>query len=243
MKSICKSLFVLLLCASASLANGQDADDVIKSYLKAVGGADKMAAITTMKMVGESTSPQGTAPMTMIKKAPHKSKMVINVMGSEMIFAYDGETAWTSNPWQGGGVPKKLEGPQAERFAKDEMEDPFLNYAEKGHSVKLLGEEDVNDQTHFKVRLTKKGGDEMIYYFNADTGLPTQMKMLITDGQAKGSIAVTAFSDYKEVNGLMMAHTIDTSVDGNSQSNFVIKEMMINDDIPDSEFTFPEEKE
>ena len=243
MKSLFRSLFITLLCASASMIAAQDVDDVIKDYFKAVGGADKMAAITTMKMVGASTSPQGTAPMTMIKKSPQKSKMVINVMGSEMIFAYDGETAWTSNPWQGGGVPKILEGPQAERFTKDEMEDPFLNYADKGHTVKFLGEEDVNDETHYKLRLTKKGGEEMVYYFNADSGLPTQMKMLITEGQAKGSIAVTSFSDYKKVGGLMMAHAIDTSVDGSSQSNFVITEMMINEDIPDTEFAFPEEKE
>lgn len=243
MKSIFQSILLLLLCTSASMAFAQDADDIIKDYLKAVGGADKMAAITTMKMVGETTSPQGTAPMTIIKKAPQKSKMVINVMGSEMIFAYDGATAWSSNPWEGGGAPKKIEGPQAERFTKEEMEDPFLNYAAKGHTVKFLGEEDVNDETHYKVRLTKKGGDEMVYYFNSDNGLPTQMKMLITEGQAKGSIAVTMFSEYKKVGDLMMAHSIETLVDGTSQSNFVVSEMKINEDIPDSEFTFPEEKE
>ena len=41
----------------------------------------------------------------------------------------------------------------------------------------------------------------------------------------------------------MMPHSTDRSVDGVSAGKYIIKEFMINEDIPDSEFTFPEEKE
>ena len=243
MKSLFRSLFIMLLSASASLATAQDADDIIKDYLKASGGADKMAAITTMKMVGQSEGPRGKSGLTMIKKAPNKNKLLINAMGTEMTMAYDGETAWMINPWAGGGAPAKLEGDQAKSIPQDDIQDPFINYADKGHSVKFLGEEDVNDETHYKLRLTKKTGEEMIYYFNADTGLPSQMKMLLTEGQAKGSILVVTMDDYKKVDGFMMPQITDRCVDGNSMGKFVISEIMINKDIPDAEFAFPEEKE
>lgn len=242
MKSLFRSLFIVLLCASASMAVAQDAEDIIKDYLKASGGEKEMAAITTIKMVGESTSPRGNAPMTIIKKAPNKNKMLISPMGTDMTMAYDGETAWMINPWAGGAA-KILEGPEAKMVPQDEIENPFVNYVDKGHTVKLLGEEDVNDEAHYKVRLTKKSGDEIIYYFNADTGLPSQMKMLLTEGQAKGSILVTTFEDYKKIDGFMMPFTSDRIIDGVSTGKYVIAEIMINEEIPDSEFTFPEKKE
>jgi len=241
MKSLFKSLFILFLAGSATLATAQDADDIIKDYLKAVGGADKLSAITSMKMVGKASSPMGDSEMTMIKMAPNKNKMLINAAGTLMTMAYDGDIAWMINPWA-GGAPTKLEGDQAKRVPQEEIEDPFLNYSDKGHTVKFLGEEDINDETHNKVRLTKKSGEEMVYYFNADSYLPTQMKMLLTEGQAKGSILVSTFGDYKEVDGVKLPHLSETTIDGNMLSKFVIEEITINLEIADSEFAFPEGK-
>jgi len=242
MKSLFRLICLLILSGTVSILGAQDVDDIINDYLKASGGAEEMAAITTIKMVGESTSARGTAPLVMMKKAPNKSKMLITAMGSQMTMAYDGKTSWMINPWAGGGAPQKLEGEQAKGISKEDVQDPFINYAEKGHTVKLLGEEDINDETHHKVRLTKKTGEEMIFYFNADTGLPSQMKMLMTEGQAKGSIMVVTYEDYKKVNGLIMPHTIDRLLDGTSMGKCTVTEMEINEDIPDSVFSFPEEK-
>lgn len=234
-------LAVAVLLSTSAIA--QDADDIVNDYLKASGGADKLAAMTTMTMIGEATGPQGTAPSTRIMKAPNKSKMVINAMGSEMQFAYDGTTAWMVNPWVEGGKPTKLEGDDAKGISEEPFEDLFLNYAEKGHSVKFLGEEDIDDEEHYKVRLTTKDGKEMIYSFHMDTGLPTQMKMLMTEGQAKGSIMVIAFEDYKEVDGITKAHKVTTTIDGNVLRSFVMTELKINEEIDDSVFAFPEEKQ
>ena len=240
MKSLLKSTILLTLCLASTAIFAQDADKIIDNYIKAIGGAEKLSAITTMKMIGESEGPRGKSGLTMIQKAPNKNKMLINAMGTEMTMAFDGETAWMINPWA-GGAPTKMEGDQAKMIPQDELENPFLNYADKGHTVKLLGEEDVDDETHYKVRLTTKDGKEMVYYFHAESSLPTQMKMLLTEGQAKGSILVVTMSDYKKVGDYTMPHITDRMIDGNSMGKFVISKIEVNEEIADSEFAFPDE--
>jgi len=243
MKSTLKFMLLTAAALFSTTAFAQDADDIVQDYLKALGGADNLSAMTSMKMVGESSSPQGSAPVTIIRQAPNKSKTLVSMMGSEMTFAYDGETAWMINPWVEGGKPTKLEGEQAQGMSEDKFENPFLNYADKGHTVKFLGEEDVNDEEHYKVRLTTKDGKEMIYSFNVETGLPTQMKMLATSGQAKGSIVMVTFEDYKEVDGIMMPHKRTESMDGNVVRTTVTSEITINEAFDDSLFAFPKDEE
>ena len=236
-------LFIGCLLMTANMTFGQTADEVVDSYINAIGGKEKLESLESLKITGESTSQWGNSTMTMVQKSPNLLKRVINAAGSDMTFAYDGETAWMSNPWQGGGKPTKLEGEQASEMVNQEMADPFLNYADKGHSIKLLGQEDVDDVECHKLRLKKADGTEMIYYFDANTSLPVQMKMMLTSGRAKGSIMVVKYGEYNETEGYTFAHSTEQILDGNSMSKFVINKVEINPELADDEFSFPENQE
>ncbi|MBT8221342.1 MAG: outer membrane lipoprotein-sorting protein [Bacteroidia bacterium] len=233
-------LTLSLLFAFSATLSAQTADEVIDNYLEAIGGKEKLESLQSMKIVGESASQWGNSSMTVIQKAPNMLKRIINAAGSDMTFAYDGKTAWTINPWQSGGKPQKIEGERAKEFENQEMADPFLDYADKGHSIKLLGTEDVDDKECHKLRLKKSDGSEMIYYFDSETYHPLQMKMLMTEGQAKGSLMVTRFSDYKEIDGYLFAHATEQFIDGNSMFKFTIQSIEVNPDLKNEEFKFPE---
>jgi len=241
-----KSLLLpALLCLAFQPMQAQTADEIIDKYYVNTGGIQKWKDLKSLKMEGDITMQMGTFPFTLYRKTPNKMKIVVSVMGQELIpQAFDGETAWMVNPFSGASSPEKLSEAQAKAIRDQaSMEDPFIDYMAKGYEASYAGTADVSGTPCQVVKLVKNKGvagmeETSSYYFDAATGMQMMIKQISAENG--GQEVEIYLSDYQDTgNGLVMPFVMDTRSQGQSIQKITFKKMGVNEEIADEFFAFP----
>src|SRR5437762_2830092 len=106
-RAIALSLALSLAAAPALIAQQPapppvvNVDDLVAKNLQARGGADKIAAIQTMKQTAKLNSQGMDVTMTLYSKRPNLSRKELTVGQQTVLYGFDGSTAWTRNPLSG----------------------------------------------------------------------------------------------------------------------------------------------
>lgn len=231
----------LALAAPLFAAAPKTADEVIALNLTARGGADKIAAMKSMRITGKMSMGQGMeAPFVLEWKRPNKMRMEFTLQGMTGIQAYDGETAWMLMPFMGQTTPERMPEAQAkEVIDQADIEGALVNYKEKGNQVEYLGVVDVEGTPTHKLKVTKKNGDVVNYYIDTDSNLEIKADTKRTANGQETEINVS-FGDYKEVSGLMISHSIEARAAGLPAGQVLTSDKVeVNADIPDDRFAMP----
>ena len=239
---------LLLAVASAVLAvpaQTQTLDEVLDSYYEAVGGLDAWTAVQSMRATGTMTlGPGAEAPFTITTKRPKMARLEFTFQGMTGIQAFDGETAWMVMPFMGKTEPEVMPEEDAEDVTEmGDIEGVLMNYEEKGHQVEYVGLEEVEGTEAHKLKVTMKNGNVRYYYLDAEFYVPIKVT-----GTRKARGTVTEFeqiiSDYKEVYGLMIPHSMESRVVGTPQGQVItIDSVELNIDVDDSIFHMPKTEE
>ncbi len=235
------SVALVGLSASQSL-NAQTVDEVLAKYYKAIGGVDAWKKAESMKMSGNLVLvAQGgmTIPMTGWQARPNMKREEGEFNGTKFIEAYDGTTAWRINPFAGAATATKKNEEETKEAAKDMFEDDLIDYAAKGHKVELQGTEEIDGVKAIKLKLTRKSGDERIYFLDPESYLPIMMRSFVTTGPAKGEPSEAYMSDYKNVEGMMTPATTEIKMKGQSQIIYKIDKIEVNPKLDKDLFSFP----
>lgn len=237
---------VLFSFLALTAARSQNVDDILKKYFENTGGLEKIKALTSMKMTGQIPTPQGEFAFEMFKKAPNKLIVTVDVMGQKIIpQAYDGSVAWSLNPFTGNTEAQVLPEEQAKGLRMDAVfEDPFIDYAGKGHEVTYEGTGDVEGSPVHILKLVRNKGkaDEAVstYYFETTNCLPVMQKQKINTEQTGEQEVEIYLSDYQDAgDGLMMPFTLDTRMNGQSVQMVKFTSVTLNQEISDDLFKFP----
>lgn len=236
----------MLTFLTATVTQAQDAslDDILSNYFENIGGVDAWKKIKSMEMSGNSAVQGMSMPVIIRTMEPAYFKMEMDFQGKKFIQAYDGETAWMLNPFMGGTEPQKMDEEQSKQMKKQKFQDEFIDYEEKGHKVELAGTEEIDGTETYKVKMTKKDGDIVFYYFDMENFVPIMLKSFVDSGPMKGQTAETYMSDYQEVDGLMMAHTTEQKVAGQTAFSFTVEKVTLNPEGVDATtFAFPEKED
>ncbi len=231
------SLFVLGISATI---NAQSVDDVLAKYYKAIGGVEKWKELKSMRQEGQGEQMGFQFPVKLISARPNLSKLSIEVQGMEIIEAFDGEVAWGQMPFDPSKAkPTAKSKEETEEAAKEQFEDELIDWANKGHKIALQGSEEIDGVKAIKLHLIRKDGDEKFYFLDPETHLPLVVRAFAKAGPMKGKAIDTYMSDYKDVKGLMMAHSIEQKVDG--QTAFAIKmdKIELNVSLSKEDFSIP----
>src|SRR5262249_2909822 len=216
-------------------------DELIAKNIEARGGMAKLKAVQSSRATGKMVGGPGMEfPISMINKRPNSTRIDFTVQGMTGIQAYDGKTAWMSMPFMGKKDPEAMPADDAKLFIENaDMDGALVDYKTKGHTVELIGKEQVEGADASKLKLTLKGGDVRYLYLDAETYLEIKDEGKIT---MRGTEVETEsmMGDYKEVGGLMVAHSIEQGMKGNPQRRkIVIDKVEMNVDLPDSLFAMP----
>lgn len=236
----------------AAPAQAQDLDEVLNNYYEAIGGLEAWQSVQSMKMTGtRSMGRGGDSPFTQIVKRPGKVRMEFTMQGMTAVRAYDGETAWMSMPFRGTGEPRVTE--RAGTLTEDaDIDGPLIGYEELGHQLELIGLDEADATPAYKLKLTMSDGQEVFYYLDAEYFVPimvTRTGMSGMPGRGRGggpaSEVQIIISDYKEVDGLMIAHSIQTRRVGSERppQSVTIETIELNVEVDDSVFSLPESGE
>jgi hypothetical protein len=244
------SIALFLSLTLSAFAQAQTADDILNKYFEQIGGKDKIAAVKTLKATGKVKMQGMDLPISMLQKAPNKQKMTATFQGMTFVQpCFDGTEGWNTN--QMTMKPEKMTTEDSENM-KDQamMEDPFLNYAQKGYKVELQGKETIEGTECHKIKLTRKpvlvdGKSEenvSFYFFSVADNVPIMSRSIMQKGPAKGATLETYLSDYQEVaGGYIMPYTMTVKFNGKAGQSISMEKYEPNVPIDDSEFAFPKQ--
>jgi outer membrane lipoprotein-sorting protein len=218
----------ILICPVAS---AQTVDALIKKNMDAHGGARRLKAIKSTKATGKIQMQGINAPVTIITKRPNLARVDIE--------AYDGRTAWRVNPLEGSHDPETISGEEARDILETaDMEGPLVDYRRKGHKVELLGRDKVEEVDAYKLKLTLKSGEVKYIFINTRTHLEVKQITKRLDHGVEIEVELY-YGDYKSVGGIIIAHSYEARVEGQTVQLTAIEKVEINSRIDDDIFKMP----
>jgi outer membrane lipoprotein-sorting protein len=246
---------VLAAVLFAGLAHAQTVDEVIAKNLQARGGVEKLKAMTSAKVTGD-VEQQGTKihivtyakrPNMMRREmdatppppSPGRASVPASAGPVKAVVGFDGTTVWMINPMMGDG-PQAITGPQADMAKGDaDFDSVLLDYKAKGHTIELLGTEQINGKPAYHLKITKKNGLIQQYYLDAATGLDIRTSTTVDQGGVKTEVT-TDLSDFKTIDGLTMPFVMRQSVNGTPVAEVTISKWEINVPVEDALFKMPD---
>lgn len=237
-------LLTLILTIFTSLTlSAQTLDEILKSYYEARGGYDNVKAVKSMKATGKQMMQGIEIPFIIYQKRPNLLRVEVTVQGQTILQGYDGETAWMVNPLTGSTDPQIMPEEQAKQILEQaDMDGHLFDYKEKGHTVELIGKEDMEGTEVYKLKVTLKDGDIRYDYLDAEYFVDLKVAAKIVRQETEIEVE-TYLSDYKEVEGLMMAHSMETRRGGTTVSQISMDTVELDVEMDDSMFKMPAKAE
>jgi outer membrane lipoprotein-sorting protein len=260
-RSLCTALTAVLIAGvSAEVAGAQTVDEVIARNLDARGGVEKLRALTSTRATGDVV--QGTTKIHVVTYSKRP-----NLMRREMeapvppelaaragragqptptgtlksVTGFDGTNVWIMNPGT-GNLPQAVTGQQAE-LAKQgsEFDSVLLDYKAKGHTIELVGTENINGKPAYHLKVTRKQGIVQHYYLDTATGLEARQVATVEEGPIKAEVVID-FSNYQTVDGMAVPFTLKQSVNGKPVAEVTLSKWEANVAIDDALFRMPSKK-
>ena len=232
------------------LSFSQTAEEIVATYIKNIGGADKLKAISSVQMKASVDYGGMSIPIDMISLRDGRSVMKITFQGQEMVqMAFDGKTAWGTSFMT--MKPEKNDAEETENIKRSmgDFISPLINYKANGYSIELLPNETMEGVECFKIKLTKKplmiDGKEVpnveFYYIDKENFVPIVVEAEIPSGEMKGNISQTVYSDYQEVDGVYFPFSMMQRLKDGEGQVIEFEKVVLNQKFEDKIFLFPGE--
>jgi outer membrane lipoprotein-sorting protein len=239
---------VALLAAVSSIRADDDAAKlraVIDKAIKAHGGADNLKKFpaSVIKSKGTYYGMGEGIEYTQEISIQHPGQMRVEVDANNFKFVqvFDKNKGW-----------RKIGDGDAEKMSKEEVAEAqeqmyagglthLVVLQDKSYKLAPLGEIKVGDRAAIGVRVEHEGHRPVSMYFDKDKGLLLKVETNGKDTQNdnKEFTAEELFSEYKKVDGLMVAHKVTINRDGKKYLEYEITEYKPSEKLDDSVFAKP----
>ena len=182
-----------------SIDSDISAEDVINEYVKAIGGKDALAEVTSIEIKATSNIQGTVLEMYSVKNNQNQSLMEMSAMGMTIA-----KTVF--NKFQGYNEVNGQRIPLTEV----ELEQAIINsalFSELNFDfslVELVGTSDVEGEKAYEIKVT----DNKSVFYSVDTGLKLKE---VESQEVEGNLIVgeTYFKEYEEVQGILLPKEIN----------------------------------
>jgi hypothetical protein len=239
-----KSFFLILFIAGiawSGFSQEMNLENILDAYYKKVG-SEKISKWQTMIITGKTIAGGGEYPFTVTIKRPDKVRITAEVQGMKMIQVFDGTSGWSVLPWTGSTDPQAMTEDQAKSLKDQaEIEGTLYNWEKKGHKVELTGKEDMEGTSAYKIKVIKANGNiETLFMDTENFVILKQATIMKIQGNETESESL--FSDFREVEGVMMPFNTISKYKEQVVSNVSFEKVEVNKEVADTEFAKPEKK-
>ena len=236
-------LLVLALAAACTPAESPDPlDSLIARHIEARGGAERLAAIETVRMSGRAIAGPGReAQVTREVYVPDRIRTEFKHQGVTSVFACDRSDCWYVAPMSGIFEAESMTESDAS-LALDQADilGPLYEWRAKGHTVELLGKERIEGREVFKLQVTLRGGGSHTDFLDAESALLVRRKSSRTLGERTIELEST-FSDFRTIDGVTFPHSIvNRNEAGIGTLQIVVERAEVNVVLDDARFERPE---
>jgi hypothetical protein len=168
----------------------------------------------------------------------------MSLQGQPIIQAYDGSTAWWINPFVGADEPTEMPSEFAESIKRwTEFEGPLIDYRKKGRRIDYVREEKMESGgTAYHIKLIMENKDAWHVFIDGESYLET-MRRYSQSFQGSMMEVTTHFSDYRDVDGVMLPFEIRGDGFDGSPYVMMFDSYETNTDIEDAYFQMPKHEE
>jgi hypothetical protein len=203
----------------------QTVDEVIDKHLDAIGGKEKLLALSSVIM-DANMNIQGTDIGFKMTQLHNKGQRVdITAMGMAGYIIATPTEGWRFLPFQGQTKPEATPAETVKEVADGlDIQSSLMNYKEKGHQVELIGKEDVEGTEAFKLKLKMKNGLEQTIFLDPSTYYIIKS---VTKSKATGQEVEQSqtFSNYKKLDS---GYVFPFSMTGFGPGELTITKIQIN---------------
>ena len=213
--------------SSAVSIYAQTADEIIAKHIEAIGGKEKLSAITSVRMENTTQIMGNDAPGSTVIVNGKGFLNESEFNGQKIIQAYTDKSGWSVNPMMGGG-PQPMPDDQY-KGGKDQIYIiPFLDYATRGSKAELLGQEKAGNVNAYKIKLTSSDNTATTYYIDpASYYIIQTVKSSEMMGQQVD--VTTTYSDYKKSDyGWVTPQSIEISFGDQFSLTLKVKKLEVN---------------
>lgn len=191
------------------LPAGLTAEKVIDSYIQAIGGKEKIAAIKSYKLTGKTSMQGAEIAINETWKAPNKRMVEVLVNGSMQVQKIVCSGTAVSMKSMGQATPVDEATKEETLFESHVVPELVLN--ETGVKLILKGIEKVDNGEAYVVEYGFPSGGKTLVYFDTKTGLKVRSSKEQDTPQGKIN-QITNYLDYKEYAGVKMVSTFSQTM-------------------------------
>lgn len=232
MKKVVILLTIMVFAAGSMLIAEMTAEEIVNKHIEAIGGEEAYANLESIVMKGNMFAQGMPLDFTSYLVMPDKAYMEAST-NNMVVFSggTDGKEAWAKSAMVGAVI---LEGAEKES-AMDQTElSRFVDYKDKGFTIRYVGEDMVKGAKTYKVELVDPAdNDTTVYYFDAETYYILREK--------SGGNTITYSKHQKVGDKIVRPFKVNISGPGaQGQRMITFESMEVNVDVPDSLFVMPE---
>ena len=214
---------------------------IVDKYVEAIGGKAPFEKLEsrvvkgTLEIVGMGI----TGATTTYQARPTKQYFVWQTQSLGKFEAgTDGQVVWELSMMQGPQVKK---GGERALMLREASFDATVKWREFYKKAECVGRETVDEKPCYKVVLTPHEGSPETNYYDQESGLLVKSELQLET--AMGTMpAESHLSDYKPVDGILLAHKVRQVIGGGLQEQLMVTESVAhNVDIPADRFILPGE--
>lgn len=216
-----------------------DAEVILDRYVEVTGGLEAYNRIKNRVTESIFEIPQMGIRAT-ITSYHSKPNMIYVKMASDKLGTVEsgsnGDVAWEKSMMMG---PKIKEGDEKADALRDALFDSQAYWRDVYHSVECVGIETIDGKLCYKVVMTPKIGNAQTFYFDKESNFLIRAEWIAK--LQMGTIPVEVLvSDYKKVDGILIAHRASVKAMGQERLMTTIR-VEHNVKLPESIFKLPEE--
>lgn len=240
-KSLFNLLTVLIIACITSAATAQDLDDIIARHIKAMGGAEKLAKLESIKITAEMDVMNMKVPISTIIVQNKGFRSETTVQGMTIVQAVNGTKGWAINPMAGQTKATALPDEAVKSMAAETDLTGLYNYKEKGYKLTLDGEEDLQGAKVYKVSMLLPNGIKRVNYISKDTFYILKI-IAQTNVNGQDVMSENTQSDFRAVDGIYypFSSEVTTSAMPGTKMGLKITSLEVNQKIDPNIFVMPQ---
>lgn len=221
------------------MSASQTVDDIISKNISARGGAQKLADIQTLKIVGKIQTEGVEFPLVYIRKYPDKTRFQVDLNGQNAVTVFKQNTGWMIDPSRKIFKPTVLTAGELQQIKP--MIDYFFVFVDqtlinyKADSLKpvLAGTDTVENNPAIKLKVLLKDNTEITYFYDTKTFFDVKHEVKFKYMAEPFTVSLKEFFTIHDLN---VPRIIDSRQGNKRTTRMIIESVQIDNDIEDEIF-------